>query len=259
MKLNASAFIQKLLRALAAPLKFHLLNRPFLLILAFVLLCSHDLYLKMDSYFLQPHKEAIMSLYNGSFEVSENIITRDRIIDASILSKGKRSAITPDQWQDRDSTITQINFKTGEAGTYVAGVSTKARNIELSAQKFNSYLKNDGVLDLLDQRTKDGLLKQDAVENYQKHVKAIYQVGDVKTNDWSTRLGYPIEFVPQANPYDTYTGETLEVLLLLNGQPLANHLVFADYIPNSQAHSHDGEDQNHEHQHREERCILMNL
>ena len=178
------------------------MRRIFYLSLCIVLLCSHDLYLKMETYFLEPDQEATLSLYNGTFEKSENIITRDRIQDASVVSRGNRVAINPNQWKDQDSTITQLNFNSGEAGTYVVGISTRARNIELTAEKFNDYLEHDGVLDMLEHRTENDLLEQDAVESYQKHVKAIYQVGDEKTTDWNTVLGYPIEFVPLANPYE---------------------------------------------------------
>jgi len=223
--------------------------RPVYLLLTVLLLCSHDLYLKMETYFLQPNQEATLSLYNGTFEKSENIITRDRMLDASIVTQGKRRSIEAMEWSDQDSTITQLSFTAGEAGTYVAGVSTKARNIALAADKFNDYLKHDGVLDMLEYRTANDLLGQDAVESYQKHVKAIYQVGDVKTDDWKTVLGYPIEFVPQSNPYEIYSGGQLEVMVLLDGQPLANQLVYADYISSghdeSQSHSHDGEEHSH--------------
>ncbi len=232
------------------------MRKPLYLLLVILLLCSHDLYVKMDTYFLYPNVEATLSLYNGTFEKSENIITRDRMLDASIVAHGERTSIDPDQWEDQDSTLTQLAFTTGEAGTYVVGVATKARNLELTAEKFNSYLEHDGVLDMLEQRTKDSLLDQDAVESYEKHVKAIYQVGDRKTNDWSTVLGYPIEFVPQANPYEKYSGEQLEIQLLLDGQPLSNQLVYANYIAHahthndhSHGHSHDGDKHSHDHAH----------
>ena len=223
---------------------------PLYLLLATLLLCSHDLYIKMETYFLQPKQTATFSLYNGTFEKSENIITRDRMLDASIVAQGKRVAVNPDQWQDQDSTVTQLTFTTGAAGTYVAGVSTKARNIALTAEKFNSYLKHDGVLDMLAYRTDNNLLEQDAVESYQKHVKAIYQVGHVKTDDWRTVLGYPIEFVPQANPYERYSGQQLQVQLLLGGKPLPNQLVFAHYIKsNTHTHSHAHGNEAHQHTH----------
>lgn len=224
--------------------------KPLFLLLAFVVLCSHDLYIKMDNYFLKPNQEATLNLYNGTFEKSENTITRDRILDASILFQGKRLNIDPSQWTDKDSTITQFKFTPIESGTYLTGVSTKARNIELTAEKFNSYLEHDGVLDMLKDRTDKNLLDQDAIESYEKHVKAIYQVGDMKTNDWSTALGYPIEFVPQSNPYEKNTGEDLDVQLLLDGKPIANQLVYADYIKVSHDHDHGhSHDDEHKHSH----------
>ncbi|WP_299522358.1 DUF4198 domain-containing protein [Winogradskyella sp.] len=225
----------------------HRVFKPFYLLLVLVLLCSHNLYIKLESYFLEPNQDAILSLYNGTFENSENIISRDRILDASIIAQGKRVAINAEQWKDQDSTITQLLFNTGEAGTYVAGVSTKARTIELSAEKFNSYLEHDGVLDMLARRVENNLLDKDAIESYQKHVKAIYQVGEVKTSDWNTVLGYPIEFVPQENPYDKYTGDRLKVQLLLDGKPLAQQLVYADYIPVEHNHDHDHHGNEHDH------------
>lgn len=244
------------------------MRKPLYLLFAILFFCSHDLYIKMDTYFLQPNQEAILSLYNGTFERSENSIARDRMLDASIITHGERTAISPDQWEDQDSTITQLTFNTGREGTYVTGVSTKARNIELIAEKFNDYLKHDGVLDMLQERSNNGLLNEDAVESYEKHVKAIYQVGNLKTKDWSTALNYPIEFVPMENPYEKFSGETLEVQLLLHGQPLSNQPVYANHVKNAHAnwledhghkhehgdghdhtHEHDGEDHSHDHAH----------
>ena len=149
MKLNALVMTSKFKD------KFY---RPLYLLLAMLLLCSHDLYIKMETYFLQPNQEATLSLYNGTFEKSENIITRDRMLDASVVAQRERVAIKPSKWQDQDSTISQFIFKTDQAGTYLAGVSTKARNIELPADEFKSYLEHDGILDMLEYRENNNLL-----------------------------------------------------------------------------------------------------
>ncbi|HOY20395.1 MAG TPA: hypothetical protein PLC89_23985 [Haliscomenobacter sp.] len=60
----------------------------------------------METYFLQANQEATLNLYNGTFETSENIITRDRMLDASVIAQGKRVALNPTQWKDQDTTIT---------------------------------------------------------------------------------------------------------------------------------------------------------
>lgn len=231
------------------------MKKTFILLITFVLLSSHDMFLKMDSYLLQPNQAATIHLYNGTFEKSENVITRDRMLDVSLLSNGNRQRLSDDSWTE-EGNITVLNFQTGDAGTWVAGVSTAAKNIELSATDFNDYLEHDGVLDMIEWRKENDAMDQDAVEKYSKHVKAIFQVGDKMTEDWKTPLGYPIEFVPQANPYEVEVGESLPILLLRDGKPLPNQLVYAGFSEGAHSHS-EGGDHNHdeasgeEHRHDE--------
>ena len=233
-----------------------MIKKSLFALLCFLLLSSHDMYLKMDGYFLKPQQDAVIDLYNGTFDKSENVIDRDRMLDVSLLGNGVRTNIAEGQWSEKDS-ITKLHFTTGNAGTWVAGISTKARNIAMDAEAFNRYLKHDGIKDMLAERERDGTLNNAAVESYAKHVKTIFQVGDKKTKDWETPLGYPIEFVPMQNPYDVYSGGTLEVKLLRNGQPLPNQLVYADYVPSKNGHSHTNETHTHQdtgetHSHEEE-------
>ncbi|WP_339715187.1 DUF4198 domain-containing protein [uncultured Kriegella sp.] len=231
------------------------MKKLFLALIAFVLFCSHDMYLKLDTYFLKPNTSATIQLFNGTFDKSENVIDRDRMIDASLVDNGNRAKINLDQWSEKDS-ITILSFRTGESGTGVAGISTAPRTIEMTATDFNKYLEHDGVLDMLDWRRKNDALEVDAAEKYSKHVKAIFQVGDKKTEDWQTILGYPIEFVPLKNPYDLHTGDELQVKLLYHGEPLANQLVYANYKETGHGHSHDDEQENtkeHGHTHNKDK------
>ena len=216
------------------------------------MLCSHDMYLKMDSYFLEPNQDATINLYNGTFGKSENVIDRSRMLDVSIVGNGNREKIADNQWTEKDS-ITILNFNTGKPGTYVAGVSTAARDFEMKAEDFNNYLEHDGVLDMLESRRNNNELTTDAFERYSKHVKAIFQVGDKITDDWSSELGYPIEFIPQSNPYELHTGDTLQVKLIRDGNPLPDQLVYADYRSTTHGHSHEFDEgantNNHGHEH----------
>lgn len=235
------------------------MKKFFFLLAAFVLFSSHDMFLKMDSYYLKPNQAATIQLYNGTFEKSENVITRDRMQDVSLLGNGTREHLSDDHWTE-DGMVTVLHFQTGEAGIWVAGVSIRPNSIELSAQDFNDYLEHDGVLDMLQWRKENNALDQPAVEKYSKHVKAIFQVGDQMTEDWKTPLGYPVEFVPQRNPYELHVGETLPIRLLKDGKPLANQLVYAGFSERAHSHDHsEGEDHAHagqagpEHRHDEGR------
>ena len=228
--------------------------RKYLAALAALLLfSSHDLFLKLDRYHLPPDTAVTLRLFNGSFGTSENVIDRDRMLDVSVLGNGERTRIDTTQWREADH-ATLLDLVTGNPGTYVAGVSTRARNIDLAAEKFNSYLEHDGVLDMLERRRSEGTLDRDATERYAKHVKTLFQVGDRTTDDYRTPLGYPIEFVPLDNPYTTHAGHDLRVQLLWRGEPLAGQLVhLGSNTGHDHDHAHDADgnhpDVAHDHQH----------
>jgi len=217
------------------------------LIAAFILLTSHDMFLKMDTFYLKPDTISSIHLINGTFEKSDNAITRDRMIDVSLVGHGIRTVIDTTQWADVGETSV-LNFKTGNPGTWVAGISTKARNYAQTAEAFNNYLEHDGVLDELDWRKENNALDTDVIEKYSKHVKTIFQVGNDKSGDWSVVLGYPIEFVPLSNPYNSKKGDKLQFRLLWQGNPLANQLVYAGVgSDHSHDHSHEESDDHNHH------------
>ncbi len=222
------------------------MKKALVLIVLSALFCSHDMYLKLSTYFLPPDTEAELQLYNGTFHQSDNVIDRDRMVDVSLLGGGKRMHPDTAQWSEEEG-VTLLSFRTGAPATWVAGVSTRPRSIEMAAEDFNNYLEHDGVTDMLEARREQGKLGQDAVEKYSKHVKAIFQVGEQRSADWKEQLGYPIEFVPLRNPYELQEGEKLQVQLLWQGKPLAGQLVYANSVTTAYEHTHaDGTTHSHE-------------
>lgn len=193
---------------------------------------AHDLFLKADTYFLQPNSKFTLKVMNGTFQASEGAVSFARLNDVSVISDGKR--VHPFEKDfTKNETTAFLNLTTGSAGTYVVGLSTKSREIALKATEFNEYLKEDGLPDTLEERRKTGELDKDARERYAKHVKAILQVGKKQTDDYKTVLGYPVELVPQQNPYKLKKGDTIEILCLLDGKPLADQVVLSGREENS--------------------------
>ncbi|MDX1548730.1 MAG: hypothetical protein R3247_17160, partial [Rhodothermales bacterium] len=125
------------------------MRKPLLLAALAVLLLAgtlqaHDLFLKLDDYFLPAGAKVTVHLINGTFEKSENAIARDRMLDVRIVGP-EDETVHPEasQWRDEDDAAL-LDFTTGGPGTYVLGVSTAPRMIELSAEDFNGYLEHDG-------------------------------------------------------------------------------------------------------------------
>ncbi|WP_343485798.1 DUF4198 domain-containing protein [Allomuricauda sp. d1] len=211
----------------------------FAAILGSIVLTSHELFLKTDAYFLQPGQASELYLFNGTFDQSENEITRDRIINAKILGPDHEFMPEDKDYYDKDK-ATYLKFKSSKAGTYVAGVSTLPRTIELTGKQFNDYLTHEGLDHVMANREQAGILDDEAKEIYSKHVKAILQVGDKNTDDFSTVLGYPIEFVPVDNPYSKKAGDEFSFQLLVGGNPLPNQTVhYSTSMPGKDAHANE--------------------
>ena len=190
------------------------------------LLEAHDLFFRTDSFRVPAGSTVVLRALNGTFSLSENSVSRDRLRDLSVVSPAGHSHPDTTQWSSAGDT-SKLTVRTGAAGTYVIGASRRSREITLKADEFNTYLKDDGIPDVLAARTKAGELKKDATERYAKHIKAIVQVGATRSGDFSAVLGYPAELVPLDNPYSLAVGSTLRVRALVEGKAVPNQLVVA--------------------------------
>lgn len=219
------------------------MKRSIIGVCCIFILCSHDLFLKTHSYFLESERASELFLFNGTFDKNENTITRDRITKAKIL--GPDYDFTPgiSSWYDKDG-VTYLRFTTGAPGTYAGGVSTLPRMIALSAKEFNEYLEHDGVVDVLSHRNKAGELDKPARESYAKHVKILFQVGEIQSNQYQAVFEYPLEFLALDNPYKKMAGDNITFQLLKDGKPLAQQSVYL-------GHRASGSSSPHQHVHDE--------
>lgn len=187
-------------------------------------LLAHDMFLRLTDFFVAPNSPVTVRLFNGTFVLSENSITPDRLADIAVVSPAGRAKLDVAQWNVAGDT-SMFAIRTGAAGTYVLGVSTKPRVLEMSGPDFNAYLRSDGIPDELAARRAQKRLNDRSKERYQKHVKALLQVGATTSAGFSTVLGYPAEIVPIENPYALKVGATLSLRVLVDGKPVANQFV----------------------------------
>jgi uncharacterized GH25 family protein len=195
-----------------------------LLLAAAGALAAHDLFLKLDSYFVAPGASLTVRVLNGTFSKSENAVAKDRLLDISVVTPSGRTHLDTAAWADRGDTSV-LTVPTGESGTYLIGASLRPRELRLEAKEFNTYLASDGVPDVLAARRRDHELDRPARERYSKHVKALVQVGATRSDGYRTPLGYPAELVPLDNPYALRPGASLRVRALVDGRPIANQYV----------------------------------
>ncbi len=196
-------------------------------LLAAVPLFGHDLFLKLDSFFVKVNEKVSIRILNGSFLSSEGAVAFARLTDVSVVSPSSVVSHPIETDFTKDATTSFLNLEPKEPGNYVVGLSTMKREIDLKAKDFNEYLTEDGIPDTLADRTKKKELDKDVRERYSKYVKTIFQAGDQQTDNFKTVLGYAVELVPQVNPYKLRSGGTIAILCIKDGRPLANQLVMS--------------------------------
>lgn len=205
-------------------MKRHFILAVCLLLGSAASLAAHDLFLRLESYFIRPGSTIRVHVLNGTFSKSEGAVTRDRLRHLSLVTSDGVSQLDTTAWQATGDTSV-LTVQTGASGTYVIGASLRPRELRLEAEDFNTYLASDGVPDVLEARRRDSELGRPARERYHKHVKAIVQVGDTRTDGYQTALGYPAELVPLDNPYALRSAGVLRVRALVESRPVANQLV----------------------------------
>jgi len=184
---------------------------------------AHDMFVKPARYFVRENADVLVRVLNGTFSKSENAIARARVADLSVVGPAGRTALDTSRWSAAGDTST-FTVRTAAAGTYVLGVSTRPNQITMTADTFDMYLAEDGIPDLLAQRRRAGD-HTPATERYSKHVKAMIQVGDARTDHYATALGYPAEIIPLANPYGLRPGGSLRIRTVVDGAPVRNQFV----------------------------------
>ena len=202
-----------------------------ILICAFLALpvFAHDLFLKPDSFFAKVNQKISISVMNGTFQRSEGAVSFARLTDVSVVAPSGNRTNQKEADFTKNETTAFLNLEPKEAGNYIVGLSTMWRENSLPAKEFNEYLVGEGIPDILEDRKRDKELETDGRYRYSKYVKTILQVGNKQSDTYKTVLGYAVKMIPQANPYKLKKGNTIEILCLKDGKPLAGQTVLTGY------------------------------
>ena len=194
---------------------------------------AHDLFLRPRDYIVEPRGAVDVRVLNGTFVTSESPVTRDRLVDLSVV--GPSGPAHPDHaaWT-ADGKESGWRVGLGNAGTYVLGASLLPKTIRLTGTQFNGYLREEGLPDILAARRGAGAGDDPAHERYSKHVKALVRAegrGAMPPADqdtaYRTVLGYPAELVPLSNPYRMRGSGMLEVRALVDGAPAVRQVILS--------------------------------
>jgi uncharacterized GH25 family protein len=193
------------------------------LTLIIALASAHEFWLQPKKYRLATGEEL-----KFNFKVGENFDGEDWDLKKHKVEKLElhRATTTTDlKKMVKPDGRDRVTLKMDEEGTQLITMQSNYAFIELEAEKFNAYLKEDGLDDIAALRTKSGTTDKPAKELYGRFAKLLVQVGDKKTDTFKKIVGTPIEIVPLQNPYTLKPGDYLECRILFNGKPLIDQMV----------------------------------
>jgi uncharacterized GH25 family protein len=119
-------------------------------------------------------------------------------------------------------------FIAGEPGIYLIGYRSTRDFVELQPEKFRSYLRNEGLERIIDRRSERNETNLPARELYSRCAKSLLRIGAGGPDGaYRLNLGYTLELMPERNPYTLSPGDSLPIVLLYDGKPLADALIVA--------------------------------
>ena len=112
-------------------------------------------------------------------------------------------------------------------GLLVIGYHSNPATVELPAEKFNQYLKEEGLDAVGALRARRGQTGAGARELFSRCAKSLVSSGPAASGASDRALGFPLELLAERNPYALPRGEDLPIRLTYGKAPLAGALVVA--------------------------------
>ena len=186
-------------------------------------LLAHDMWIDPTTFVAEPG--AIVGL---RLRVGENLLGDPLPRDPALINQfvfedasGRKPVV------GRDGADPAGLLRAATPGLLVVGYHSNPSAIEQTPEKFNQYLKEEGLdaVAALRARRKETGVK--ARELFSRCAKSLVLAGPAAADQGDRLLGLPLEIVAERNPYMTALGQELPFRLIYENRPLPGALVVA--------------------------------
>jgi uncharacterized GH25 family protein len=184
---------------------------------------AHDMWIEPTGYHSRVGEIVGLKLRVGQDFLGDPLPRDPALIDQfiSVDTNGRKSIV------GRDGADPAGFVRVGSPGLLVVGYHSRPSPVVLSAEKFNQYLKEEGLEKIAALRAARHQTSADAHEIFSRCAKSLIGSGLSSATDNDRVLGFPLELVAERNPYSLRNGDELPVRLLYENQPLAGALIVA--------------------------------
>ncbi len=199
------------------------------ILLLSLLAMAHEFWLLPQKFFFTIREVALIRFRVGENFTGENWKgTRNKVHQLEHFTpSGKINDLSNGLSQNPGDSI---RVPLQEEGTHMIIFNSTNTFIELEPEKFNDYLKEDGLDATAAYRKQKKEDTKKGTEFYQRSVKTLLQVGGTLSNACTQPTSLPLDIIPVQNPYaipNPYqTGPAFVMFrILFKNEPLPNALV----------------------------------
>jgi uncharacterized GH25 family protein len=186
----------------------------------------HEYFFEPESFFLQVNQKIDLRLFVGEGLKKEE----ERAFQAEKVRSfrqyfGKISAAVKN---NADNSMPFYSYTSGSEGNHLFALERDWSYITLEPQKFDDYLREDGMEYIIAERAKLGESQKEGRERYSRFIKTLLQIGEKRDKTYKAKTGLKLDIAPLENPYSKKVGDSLEFQVRFDGKPLADRTIFAD-------------------------------
>ena len=205
-----------------------MIRRSNLILLTAVILWSvplaaHDMWIEPATF--APEVGQVVSV---RLRVGQDLLGDPLLLDPSLVNQfvvkdadGLRPVVR------RDGGDPAGLLRVAAPGLLVIGYRSNPSAIEMAADKFNQYVKEEGLEAVLAMRASRNETGTAAHELFSRCAKSLVFSGTPAEAPGDRALGFTLELVAERNPYAVGPGQDLPVRLIYENRPLAGALVVA--------------------------------
>ena len=184
-------------------------------------LAAHDMWIEPTTFFPQSGQIVSLRLRVGQDLLGDPLLLDPSLVNQFVVSDG--DGVRPVVRRDGRDPAGLVRLTA--PGVHVIGYRSNPSTIEIPADTFNQYLKEEGLDAVSAQRARRNETRAPAREIFSRCAKSLVFSGAAAQGD--RPLGFTLELVAERNPYRLPADQELPVRLTYESRPLAGALVVA--------------------------------
>ena len=191
--------------------------------LSHVTLFAHDMWIEPATFSPESGEIVSVRLRVGQDLLGDPLPRDSRLVNQFIVedAEGRKPVV------GRDGADPAGFMRAATPGLLIVGYQSNPSAVELTAEKFNQYLKEEGLDAVAALRVRRNETGANAHELFSRCAKSLVLSGSASETQHDRPLGFTLELVAERNPYAVRPGQDLPFRLTYENRPLAGALVVA--------------------------------